>query len=115
MDKFKDLEMPKTEYQNNLKELSISPIEQWLKEFTLNNIDKDEVELLGYEAYQFFKLFCERHGIKYEIDSNKLGVRISNLKINGIEKGNHTYKGKTKRYNISKMKKYFGVGCLLDI
>ena len=39
-----------TEYQTNLKELSKSPIEQWLESFTrehMNNNSKECIELLG--------------------------------------------------------------------
>ena len=113
MDNFKSLPMPKTEYQNNLKELSVSPIEQWLKDFTAQHIDETEIELLGKQTYTNFSNWCETHGVKYQIDSKKLGVRLTNLKINGIRKGNHTREGETKIYNIPLLKKHFQLGCLL--
>lgn len=113
IDKFNKLEMPTTEYQTNLKELSISPIEQWLEYFTLQNYDKDEVELLGSETVSLFKEWCKLNNINYEIDARKLGVRISNLKIAGILKGNHTRKGETKIYNIGILKSYFKLDCCI--
>ena len=111
MDKFNKLEMPATEYQSNLKTLSISPIEQWLEYFTLQNYDKENVELLGSEAVALFKDWCKLNNINYEIDARKLGVRISNLKIAGILKGNHTRKGETKIYNIEMLKAHFKLDC----
>jgi phage/plasmid-associated DNA primase len=115
MNKFNLIPIPKTEYQNNLKELSVSPIEQWLNDFTLTNFDKNEVELLGTEALDLFKLWCKNNGFEYNIDAKKLGVRLTNFKIDGIEKGRHTKKGDTKIYKIEKLKKYFGIGCLINL
>ena len=105
MDKFKDISIPLTDHQSNLKELSKSPIEQWLESFTREHIDEDKVELLGTEIYEKFKQWCNANGIKYDIDSHKLGIRITNMKINGIYKGNHTMKGKTKIFCITELKK----------
>jgi hypothetical protein len=107
--------MPKTEYQNNLKELCKSPIEQWLESFTRENIDKEKVELLGSEIYDLFKIWCGSNGIKYEINSHKLGIRLSNMKINGVSKGRHTMKGDTKLFDINELKKYFNLGCLIHL
>jgi hypothetical protein len=115
MDGFNSLEIPQTEHQQNLKELSITPIEQWLKDFTIENYKENEVELLGTTTLKSFKLWCEKNNVDYQIDALKLGVRISNLRINGISKGADTYKGKTKIYNIPKLKEHFKIGCLIDI
>lgn len=107
MDKFHLLAIPTTEYQSNLKELSVCPIEQWVEYFTLQNFDKEEVELLGSETVALFKDWCKLNAINYEIDARKLGVRISNLKISGIKKGNHTRKGETKLFIIPELKSHF--------
>ena len=115
MDKFNKLEIPQTNYQNNLKELSVSPIEQWLEAFTLENYDKEEVEMLGTETCNVFKDWCKNNGVEYNIDAKKLGVRIANLNIDGIERGKHTNKGWTKKYNIDKLKKHFKIGVLVNI
>lgn len=114
MDEFNKLEIPVTDYQSNLKELSVSPIEQWLQDFTLQNFEKEEVELLGSETVALFKEWCKSNELNYDIDARKLGVRISNMKINAIKKGNHTRKGETKIYNISELKSHFKLNkCLL--
>jgi hypothetical protein len=111
MSSFNKLEMPVTTYQSNLKELSVSPIQQWLHDFTLANFDKESVELIGIEACNLFKSWCTEHNVKYEIDAKKLGVRVANLNISGIERGRHTNKGWTKMYNISSLKQHFNIGC----
>jgi sporulation protein YlmC with PRC-barrel domain len=68
MDKFKDIPIPLTEYHTNLKELSKSPIEQWLESFTREQDNVEIIELFGIEVYELFKNWCWDNGIKYEID-----------------------------------------------
>jgi putative DNA primase/helicase len=115
MDKFNSIEIPTTTYQSNLKQLSVSPIEQWLEAFTIQNYKKEQVELIGAETCKLFKDWCASNDIKYDVDATKLGVRIANLNINGIERGRHTNKGWTKIYNIAQLKKHFKIGCLIQM
>jgi phage/plasmid-associated DNA primase len=113
MDRFGSLPIPQTDYQANLKELSKSPIEQWLESFVRENSDKEEVELYGNDIYNLFREWCEDNGIKYEITSVKLGVRLTNMKVRGITRGKHSKKGWTKIYNINELRKSLRIGCLL--
>jgi hypothetical protein len=117
MDKFKDIPIPQTEYQTNLKELSKSPIEQWLESFTREHMNdpKECIELLGTEIYELFKDWSNSNGIKYDINAVKLGVKLINMKINGVSKGRHTMKGDTKLFNISELKNTFCLGCLINV
>lgn len=115
MDKFNDISIPLTDHQSNLKELSKSPIEQWLESFTREHIDEDKVELHGTEIYEKFKIWCNANGIKYDIDSRKLGIRLSNMKINGVSKGRHTMKGETKLFCITELKVTFCLGCIINV
>jgi hypothetical protein len=71
--------------------------------------------LLGNDTCNLFKSWCTDNGVKYEIDAKKLGVRISNLNIAGVEKGRHTNKGWTKIYDITKLKKHFKLGCIVKL
>jgi len=114
MDKFNSIPIPQTEHQNNLKQLSITPIEQWLEAFTIEHHKKESVELLGNETCNLFKNWCKSNGINYDIDARKLGVRMKNLKISGVEKGRHTNRGETKIFNINRLKDHFKIGCLID-
>ena len=117
MDKFKDIPIPLTEYQTNLKELSKSPIEQWLEGFTREHMNnsKECIELLGTEIYELFKQWSNSNGIKYDINALKLGIRLTNMNIQGIYRGKHTERGKTKIFNITELKKTFKIGCIIDI
>lgn len=110
---FNKIPMPKTEYQENLKELSRSPIELWLIQLVYDNWDKENVEMLGNEACDSFREFCKNNNITFDINAVKLGVRIKNMNIDGIEKGKHTKKGDKRLYVIEKLKKHFGLGCLI--
>ena len=46
--------MPVTEYQQDLKDANISPIELWLKSFVLDNYYDTEVETYGREIFELF-------------------------------------------------------------
>ena len=113
MDKFHKLPLPCTEYQSNLKELSCSPIESWVKQLVYDNWNEPSIELSSKDAYTSFKNYCKKHSdSKYEISSVKLAVRLKNLKINGIEKGRHTNSGNTTLYLIPNLKTHFKLGAV---
>ena len=113
MDKFHKLPLPCTEYQSNLKELSCSPIESWVKQLVYDNWNEPSIELSSKDAYTSFKNYCKKHSdSKYEISSVKLAVRLKNLKINGIEKGRHTNSGNTTLYLIPNLKTHFKLGAI---
>ena len=108
LDKFNNLKMPQTEYQANLRLLDISPPEQFLIDYCSNSIE-DKVELLGKEIYELFQIYITENNIEYNTTPLKFGVKIANLKINGIEKGRHTKKGETKYYETQKILKHFKI------
>jgi hypothetical protein len=113
MKDFGKIPLPVTEYQKNLKELSRSPEESWLIDFTTENDHKEEVENLGIETYNEFKNWCINNGLEsYNTNCVKLGVKLINMNISGIKKGRKTKKGDTKIFNIKKIKKHFGIGVL---
>lgn len=119
MDKFGTLPMPVTEYQGIIQEESKSPIEMWLHQFTLDNLESDKpVELLGCEACNLFLQWCRKKHLKYECSEIQFGKRLSLLqscnKISGIEKGQKTNKGNTRLYNIDKLKAHFKITELVD-
>ena len=102
------------EHANNDKKLAISPELQWLEAFTRDHHDLKEVECLGVEIYGKFMRWCSESGIEYHTTAQKMGIKISNLKVPGITKGRHTNKGDTKIYNITELKKYFKIGAIVS-
>jgi hypothetical protein len=105
MENFHKIKMPKTSYQNDMKELSVSPIEMWLKDYTyLNFNETSPIELLGKTQYDLFMKWCVKSGIEYKLTLQAFGVRMKRLNVEGIDKGRHTDKGETKFYNIQKLR-----------
>ena len=115
MDKFNLIPIISTEYQNNLKSLSESPIEMWLKSYVMANDDKDVIELLGKDSYVLFVDWCSVYLPEFKTSLVKFGVNLTQLNINGVTKGRHTKKGKTKYFNIQELKTYFGIGLLIEL
>ena len=108
MDKFHEIPMPKTEYQEDMKNSNRSPIELWLEDFTRENSSKHTVSLKSGEVFNSFTTWLITNNMKYEVNCVKFMVRLKNLNINGIE----TVRGKTssnKEFDIAKMEVHFGL------
>jgi hypothetical protein len=111
MDKFNLIPLPKTEYHKLLCELSISPIEAFIKDM-VSDTDEEELIYTTKELFEKFRGYLQESKTNYEVNIVKFGVRLTNLKLNGIE----TLRGKnssSKRLDITILKKHFGIGCLL--
>jgi len=115
MDKFGHLPMPVTEYQRELKKLTRCPVEMWLEQFTRDNMKLEAIEWTGKKTYEEFSAWATQTNIKYVTGSRKLGVKLTNMRLEGIQKGRHTNKGETKIFNIPLLKKKFNIGCLIEI
>ena len=109
INKFGSLPIPQTEFQNNLKDLSITPIELWLMDFVTDNGNVAVVEMLAGESYMKFKNWLEQSGTEYNISAQKFGVRLTNLQVNGITKGERTSKGNFYSYNIKNIRTHFKI------
>lgn len=112
MHEFGKLNIPLTEHHQQLQELSKQPIERWLEDFTFENQDRDYVELKSESILEQFTDWCQNNKVEYHCNSLQLMVRMSRLKINGIEKKT-TKNCNLTRFNIEPMKKHFNIGCLL--
>jgi hypothetical protein len=114
MNIFRSIKLPTTEYQEDMKGINESPIEQWLKNFVEKNCDLETITLASGRVYDTFKSWCEFNKVKYEVTSIKFAVRLKNLKIDGVEKGQATKTGKTVLFDIEKLKNYFNIGELVE-
>ena len=114
LENFHKLDLPRGEYQLNLQEMTTCPIEQWLEHFATKNAEKDVIELSGVEIHSEFRNFCTDQEIKFEITAQKLGLVLTNKKIDGVEKGRKTRDGKTKFFDIRKLKERFQIEYLVD-
>ena len=105
MDKFHKLPIPTTEYQNNLKELSITPIELWVRSLVVNNTE--DFTMTGEQAYNSFSMWKNVYNSEYNTSSLIFGVRLSNLKIDGLSKSDRNKKAVVRQFDYNKLKKYF--------
>ena len=107
--KFDPEDMPKTEYQEDLKELSRSPVETWLGHFTWRNQNNTIINLTGQRSYELFTEWCTETNTTFDTNPLKFGMKLTNLKIDGITENEAKCFGKTKDFNIPLLKKYFKI------
>jgi len=110
MDKFNDIPIPVTEYQKDLKQLSTSPIESFMKDFVLEHYyEKEPVKLYGKEIFVLFNSWLKKCGLEYACNLQAFGLRLKNLKISGITKGSHSKYGEANLYDIPTMRTHFNL------
>ena len=88
-DTFNAIPIPQSEYQKSMIELSISPIEQWIREFALQ---KSGISKLGSsECFLLFDQWKTDNKIHFEINALKFAVQRARLGIDGVSsiKGAH--------------------------
>ena len=108
MDKFHEIPLPKTEYQEDMKASNRSPIEMWLEDFTREHGSKEVVTLESKDVFSSFKSWVSSHNMSYEVNSIKFMVRLKNLNIDGITT-KLTKVGSSKVFDIAKMEVFFGI------
>lgn len=117
LDRFNSIAIPATEHQQNLKQLSKSPIECWIEDFVSRSTD-NTTEQKSSDLYSDFCSWSSVYNKEYKIPNYQaFTVKLSNLKIAEI-----TIK-KTKFCNvrvfdIAALRVKFGMldptDCLLD-
>ena len=108
MDKFHEIPLPMTEFQNDLKLSNRSPIEMWLEDFTRDNSAKETVSLQCKEMFVLFSAWLSSSNIRYDVNCVKFCLRLKNLHIPGIET-EHSRSGNSKVFDIAKLEVYFGI------
>lgn len=105
-------EIPKTEYQETIKENYTNPVEDWIK-YLLGHIDPDsgfeQKETLVFntlEQVASFHNYCSLAKIKLELSNVQLGVRITNLKIDGIS-SKKTKSNYLRIFNLQEIYNYY--------
>lgn len=109
LDKFHMMKTPNTEHQQDLKQLSISKPEMWLKHYIQQTITtpRDEPKKMpSYEIFNEFNAWKENQKIQYDTTALKLIIAIKNLRIDGIstkkeKQGNFTL------FDYNKLVTYF--------
>tara|TARA_R110002096_G_scaffold74097_2_gene175469 strand:+ start:221 stop:2347 length:2127 start_codon:yes stop_codon:yes gene_type:complete len=112
MDKFNSIPIPITEYHEELKELSRTPIEL----FIINIVEEastEEVKFTSKELYDEFKEFIFENKIKYEVNSNQFHVRLKRNNIEGIESKKGAKGIRLQVFNIPLIKQTMNIGCMI--
>lgn len=112
-DAFKNKQMPETEHQRDIQEAYTSPIELWLRQLVTDNFNLDCCEKTVMEQFEEFNTFKIENGITFECSNVSFSLKLKHLKVDGVGETVHTRIGKKRQFDISKMKKHFGMGCLL--
>ena len=96
-----------------MKETSVSPLENWLKSFVIENFYEQEKDITNKEQYELFNHWCKKCGLEFKMNAIQFGVRLTRLKIPGIEFGRHTKYGDTRLFKISLLKDHFKMNDLV--
>lgn len=117
LDKFGELPVPETEYQNDMKEQYRDNYDRWVESYITEYQDEDVeyLKLGGESQYKLFKEWCEKNGIKYETSSVKMALGIKRLNIHGIVTGVKTKRANETHYHIEKLKKHYKIGCMIQL
>ena len=100
-----------TEYQTILCELTITPIEAFVRDMIQDTpADVHELTYDSNELFDMFKCYLQKSNTKYEINLIKFGVRLTNLKLNGISNVRSNTQ-RRKKFDVQLLKKHFMIGC----
>ena len=110
IDKFNNLPVPSTEYQEDMQNNSMCPVQKWLHDYVRACVKKEgTIELLGARACTLFKDWCAVNNVEYQITSQAFALRLKRMGLKGIQKGRKTNKGNTMYYDIGTLKKELNV------
>jgi hypothetical protein len=108
VDNFISKPFPITEFHKTQSELSISPIEAWLRDFIGFHHEEKELTLSTSECYICFKDWLKCNMPNYECTNIQFGVRLKNFN-NTFVTSKHTKKGYDKIFNIPELLKLLGL------
>ena len=115
MDKFRNIPLPKTQYQEDIKEASVSPIELWLIDFAKSHSGSDDVTVTASTMFSLFTSFCSKCGIKYEVSNVQFAVRLKRLNVSGVGDIVHTKHGNKRVMNVPKLIEHFKIDLTDDL
>lgn len=108
LDTFHMEKIPETEYQTDLKEAYVSPVELWIRDYA--NAMKDENdEPLSSTLYESFCSWKTKSGIVFDCNAVKFALKLKNLNINGIVK-NPDHNKRRFNFSRSQIREHFGIG-----
>ena len=113
LDTFNNFPIPRTEYQDDLKELSRSPIDMWIESFVSKQpVGVQEIE--SSKLYQDWANWKSQNGIVFECNIKSFSLKMKNLKIQGIDK-HKDHHNRRWVFNINNCREHFKMGPLINI
>jgi len=115
--KFNSLPMPISEHQEELQEISTSPVERWVVSYVEQHYyhpQQYHEKLLSKDLFIKFKQWSDVNAKNYTLSNVSFGCKLKNLKIDGIEKGPQVKGSKTFNFDLQKMKLSLGINDLVD-
>jgi hypothetical protein len=110
MENFREIPIPQTEHQNEMKEMNMDIEERWIRDIV--SIRETDFEMSGTDNFKSFMDFCIENGIEYKTNALKLGLKIKRLIGDCIEK-KHTRKGDVTIFQVEKIREKLNIGCLI--
>ena len=109
---FKATEIPQTELLEGMKTVSTSPVEDWLKDLTVENMNTTTpVKMTSKVVYKKFRDWLDGNDRTYDTNIRSLGMKLTNLRIKGVSKGGRdNYGDETKAFDFQMLKIHFNIG-----
>jgi hypothetical protein len=106
------LKLPVSEYNQQLKEMSVPPLKMFLADFVRSHSCSS---VSSSELYADMREWSLRTGIRYECNVVQFGCRLANMKIDGFQKINSIGANKLKGWGIDQnaIRKSLGIDCLV--
>ena len=108
LSQFFNATIPLTDFQKTQSDLTITPIEAWLKDFIGFHSDKETMSHTTGDLYIFFKDWLKCNIPNYECSSIQFAVRLKNFNKTLITT-KHTNAGNMKIFNIPKLLDLFKI------
>ena len=114
-DNFNALDIPHTEYHEEMSELSVSPIESWLRDYTEQyynpntNAVGNTVKIISSKCFEMFNEWKDKTHVAYEVNALKFAVQMSRLKIDGIDSIKGSKGERLKQFDLQKMAVYYKI------
>lgn len=104
---FDEMPIPQSEYQKSMVELSITPIEQWIREYALCRSGISKIS--ASEAFLLFDQWKTDNKIHYEINAPKFAQYRARLGINGVESIKGTGGVRQVQFDSDKIRAHCGI------
>lgn len=108
MDNFHEIPIPKTEYQEEVKEQATTPIELWLNYFTVCS-EVDSVKMKSSDVFDAYIAWSQKYNKDFKITNIQFAVRLKRLAIPGVKTGVKGKHSNSMEFDFELLREYFKV------